>query len=118
MTIVGVAAGLVGGSALAKNYPVSEIRPLSEIKCNFRNNGSTEQCSDFNPPIKVAVGESFSAEGLRRVIRFVVATPTGENAADTLSRQWSCVAAETRDDLGQGQPHRIWLLIPRCVPLL
>ena len=29
-----------------------------------------------------------------------------------------CFAAETTDDLGEGQAHRVWLFIPRCIPAL
>jgi hypothetical protein len=68
------------------------------------------------------MGESFSAEGLRRVIRFVVATQVEEDYADrdrsVKKGQWFCMAAETSDDLVEKQPHRVWLFIPRCVPVL
>jgi hypothetical protein len=114
------------GSAAARDYRVSEIRPLGEVKCNFHNESSpssqTKPCSDFKAPAKVAVGEPFSAEGLRRVIRVVVASQLEKDSvrrdSPTDEGQWSCVAAETPDDLGEGQPHRVWLLIPRCVPVL
>jgi hypothetical protein len=114
------------GSAAARDYRVSEIRPLGEVKCNFHNESSpssqTKPCSDFKAPAKVAVGEPFSAEGLHRTIRFIVATQVEKdyqvpNGA-IKKGQYFCVAAETTDDLGEGQAHRVWLFIPRCIPAL
>jgi hypothetical protein len=103
-SIVALVAGFAIGSAGAKDYRVSEIQAIGEIRCNFHNEPSTEPCSDFKPPAKVAIGESFSAEGLRRVIRFVVATQVEEDYADRdrsiKKGQWFCRAAETSDDLG------------------
>jgi hypothetical protein len=96
----------------------SEIHPIAAVICNFRDESITEPCFDFKPPAKVAVGEIFSAEGLRRVIRFVVATRVEENDTErdrSMKGQWFCVAAETRDDLGENQAHRVWLSIPRCI---
>jgi hypothetical protein len=110
------------GSAGAKDYRVSEIQAIGEFRCNFHNEPSTQPCFDFKPPAKVAMGESFSAEGLRRVIRFVAATQVEEDYADrdrsVKKGQWFCMAAETSDDLVEKQPHRVWLFIPRCVPVL
>jgi hypothetical protein len=46
--IIALLAGLAMGSAGAKDYRVSEIQPIGEIKCNFHNEGSfsssTEPC--------------------------------------------------------------------------
>jgi hypothetical protein len=67
-SIAALVAGLAMSSAGAKDYRVSEIQAIGE-RCNFHNEPSTQPCSDFKPPAKVAMGESFSAEGLRRVIR-------------------------------------------------
>ena len=120
-SIAALVAGLAMGSAGAKDYRVSEIQAIGEIRCNFHNEPSTQPCSDFKPPAKVAMGESFSAEGLRRVIRFVVATQVEQDFADrdrsVKKGQWFCMAAETSDDLVEKQPHRVWLFIPRCVPV-
>jgi hypothetical protein len=124
--IIALVAGLAMGSAGGKDYRVSEIQPIGEIRCNFHNEGAslsgTEPCSDFKPPVRVAISESFSAEGLRRVIRVAVATQVEEDHADRdwsiKKGEWFCVAAETADDLGEKQPHRVWLFIPRCVPVL
>jgi len=120
-SIAALVAGLAMGSAGAKDYRVSEIQAIGEIRCNFHNEPSTQPCSDFKPPAKVVMGESFSAEGLRRVIRFVVATQVEEDFADrdrsVKKGQWFCMAAETSDDLVEKQPHRVWLFIPRCVPV-
>ena len=124
--IIALIAGLTMGGAGAKEYRVSEIQPLGEIRCNFHNEGSsvpsTQPCSDFKPPAKVAIGESFSAEGLHRTIRFIVATQVEKDYRvpnwSIKKGQYFCVAAETTDDLGEGQAHRVWLFIPRCIPAL
>jgi hypothetical protein len=83
---------------------------------------STKPCYDFKPPAKVAIGESFSAEGLRRVIRVVLATQVEQDYADPnwsiKKGEWFYMAAETADDLGENQPHRVWLFIPRCASVL
>jgi hypothetical protein len=123
-TIVTLLVGLAMVSVGTKDYRVSKVQPLGEIRCNFHDEGSsrssTEPCLDFKPPAKVAIGESFSAEGLRRTIRFIVAT---EVEKDYQVPNWSikkgqyfCVAAETTDDLAEGQAHRVWLFIPRFIP--
>jgi len=121
-SIAALVAGLAVGSAGAKDYRVSEIQAIGEIRCNFHNEPSTQPCSDFKPPAKVAIGESFSAEGLRRVIRIVLATQVEQDYADPnwsiKKGEWFCMAAETADDLGENQPHRVWLFMPRCAPVL
>jgi hypothetical protein len=123
-SIVILLAGVAMGSAGMKGYRVSKVQPLGEIRCNFHDEGSpprTEPCSDFKPPAKVAIGEAFSAEGLHRTIRFIVATQVEKDYQvpnESIKGQYFCVAAETTDDLGEGQAHRLWLFIPRCIPAL
>jgi hypothetical protein len=122
--IIALLASVVMGSIGTKVHFVLEAQALDEIRCNFHDEGSspgTAPCSDFKPPAKVAIDESFSAEGLRRTIRLIVATRAEEDYNELPNRsvekaQYSCVAAETHEDLGEGQAHRIWLFIPRCVP--
>jgi hypothetical protein len=121
-----LAVSLAIGGTNAKDFRVSEIRPIGQVKCNFHNQDSallaTKPCSDFKPPAKVAVGEPFSAEGLHRVIRFIVANQAEEGYElpnwSIKKGEYFCLAAETVDDLGAGQPHRIWLFIARCIPAL
>jgi hypothetical protein len=117
---------LLVGSIGTKEHFVPKVQTLGEIRCNFHDEGSspsTVPCSDFKPPAKVAIGESFSAEGLRRTIRFIVATQAEEEYSELPNRpvekaRYFCVAAETHEDLGEGQAHRVWLFISRCVPAL
>jgi hypothetical protein len=117
-------AGVAMGSVGMKGYRVSKAQPLGEMRCNFHDEGSspssTEPCLDFKPPAKVAIGESFSAEGLRRTIRFIVATQVEKDFqvpnGSIKKGQYFCVAAKTTDDLAEGQAHRVWLFIPRCIP--
>jgi hypothetical protein len=123
--IVALLAGVAMGSVGMKGYRVSKVQPLGEIRCNFHDEGSsprTEPCSDFKPPAKVAIGGAFSAEGLHRTIRFIVATQVEKDYRvpnwSIKKGQYFCVAAETTDDLGEGQAHRVWLFIPRCIPAL
>jgi hypothetical protein len=123
-SIVALLAGVAMGSVGMKGYRVSKAQPLGEMRCNFHDEGSspssTEPCLDFKPPAKVAIGESFSAEGLRRTIRFIVATQVEKDFqvpnGSIKKGQYFCVAAETTDDLAEGQAHRVWLFIPRCIP--
>ena len=123
--IIALLASVVMGSTGTKDHFVAEVQALGEIRCNFHDEGSspsTAPCSDYKPPAKVAIGESFSAEGLRRTIRFIVANQVEESYEipdwSIKKGEYFCVAAETVDDLGEGQPHRIWLFIPRCIPVL
>jgi hypothetical protein len=71
------------------------------------------RASISNHQRKSQLGESLSAEGVRRTIRFIVATQVEKDYQvpnwSIKNGQYFCVAAETTDDLGKGQAHCVWL---------
>ena len=71
--------------------------------------GAIRPCEAFTPPHKVAVGETFSAEGKTRQIGII--------RAAQVERDWICVAAETLEDIPVDKSRdRTWLAILKCKP--
>ena len=72
-----------------------------KVDCSqMKEGGAIRPCEAFTPPHKVAVGETFSAEGKTRQIGII-----------------RCVAAETLEDIPVDQSrNRIWLAITKCQP--
>ena len=81
-------------------------------------------CDTFTPPAKVALGESFSANGTTRRIGVIVASQAEKDmldyGLDVKKGEWTCVAAESAgnipSDENQGQ-NITWLFIRKCQPL-
>ena len=71
--------------------------------------GTTSPCKEFTPPPKVAVGETFSADGKTRQIGII--------RAAQIKGDWICVAAETLEDIPVDKSRdRTWLGILKCKP--
>ena len=71
--------------------------------------GATHPCEGFTPPPKVAVGETFSADGKTRQIGII--------RAAQVKADWICVAAETLEDIPVDKNRdRTWLAILKCQP--
>ena len=101
----------------AQELQVQWVEAINNIvKCNVYKNGwvtsSTGPCSDFMPPDTLAIGKQFSESGNIHTIRVITATRLE-------SGQWFCGAAESADDLNMygKQSQRVWLFIPKCIPV-
>lgn len=124
-TIALLAVAFLPSIAGARDYRVSAIVSFSSLRCNSYYNGwfttTTGPCSDFKPPSRVALGETFSERGRRHEIKIIIATQVEEDYDDGklfLKRgEWFCAAAETLDDLGDQQTSRTWLVMSKCVPI-
>ena len=80
-----------------------------KVDCSQMKTGATRPCEDFTPPPKVAVGETFSADGKTRQIGVIRAAQVKGN--------WICVAAETPEDIPVDKSRdRTWLAILKCKP--
>ena len=75
----------------------------------MKTGGATRPCEGFTPLRKVAVGETFSADGKTRQI--------GVIRAAQINGEWICVAAETSEDVPVDKSRdRTWLSILKCQP--
>jgi hypothetical protein len=118
------AVPLRGNSA---DYPVDEVGVLDgKILCLAHHNliitESSGPCDGFTPPLKVAVGQSFVANGERRTIGVVRATQVDKDfkdiGIDIKKGEWYCVAGQTVADLDvEHNSSALWLYIPRCQPI-
>ena len=62
--------------------------------------GATHPCEGFTPPPKVAVGETFSADGKTRQIGIIRAAQSEKDYLAGIKKgDWICVAAETLEDI-------------------
>jgi hypothetical protein len=88
----------------------SVVATDGKVACvQMKTGGATRPCEGFKPPSKVAVGESFSADGRTRQIGIIRAAQVGAD--------WICVAAETLEDIPMDKSHdRTWLAVPKCQP--
>jgi hypothetical protein len=113
--------------SIAADSPVREVRALDgKILCLAHHElivtESSGPCDGYTPPLKVAVGESFSADGKKRTIGVIQATQMDKDFKDTgidiKKGEWFCVAAETDADLDvEHNSSALWLYIPKCQPL-
>ena len=80
--------------------------------------GATHPCEGFTPPPKLAVGETFSAEGKTRQIGIIRAVQFEKDMAQGIKKgDWICVAAESSGDIPVDQSRdRTWLTIIKCQP--
>jgi hypothetical protein len=113
--------------AVAAANSVQEARPLDgKILCRSRSDWfiteSSGPCSGFTPPSKLAVGESFVANGKTRTIAVIEATQMEKDYKDdkieTKKGEWYCVAGETVADLDiEHNKNALWLYVPKCEPI-
>ena len=79
-------------------------------------------CKTFSRPAKVALGETFVADGQTRRIGVIIANQAEEDmltyGMDIRKGEWTCIAAETLDDVpSEEERDRTWLYIRKCEPL-
>jgi hypothetical protein len=118
---IGIAALLAAAASPAAAQDVqvqSAVAIDKKVDCAQMKSGATHPCEGFTPPPKVAVGETFSAEGKTRQIGIVRAAQSEKDLAQGIKKgDWICVAAETLEDIPVDQSRdRTWLTIAKCQP--
>ena len=111
---IGIAALLAAATSptAAQDVQVQSVVAIDgKIDCLQMKTGATHPCEGFTPPPKVAVGETFSADGKTRQIGII--------RAAQVKGEWICVAAETLEDIPVDKSRdRTWLAILKCKPAL
>ena len=112
---IGIAALLTAATSptAAQDLPVQSVVAIDgEVDCLQMKTGATRPCEGFTPPAKVAVGETFSADGKTPQIGIIRAVQV---AVD-----WICVAGETLEDTedipADKSLDRTWLAVMKCKP--
>jgi len=112
--MIGIAALLVAATSptAAQEVQVQSVVAIDgKVACSQMKTGATRPCEEFTPPLKVAVGETFSADGKTRQIGII--------RAAQVKGEWICVAAETLEDIPVDKSRdRTWLAILKCKPAL
>jgi hypothetical protein len=109
--IAGVLAATTSPAAAQDVQVQSVVAIDGKVVCSQIKTGATRPCEEFTPPPKVAVGETFSADGKTRQIGVIRAAQVKGN--------WICVAAETLEDIPVDKSRdRTWLAILKCKPAL
>ena len=107
--IAGVLAATTSPAAAQDVQVQSVVAIDGKVVCSQMKTGATRPCEEFTPPPKVAVGETFSADGKTRQIGVIRAAQVKGN--------WICVAAETPEDIPVDKSRdRTWLAILKCKP--
>jgi hypothetical protein len=111
---IGIAALLQAATSptAAQEVQVQSVEAIDgKVDCSQMKTGTTRPCEEFTPPPKVAVGETFSADGKTRQIGII--------RAAQVKGKWICVAAETLEDIPVDKSRdRTWLAILKCKPAL
>ena len=130
ITLLAIAAITPSASLIAEDFRVKSAAALDgKVQCFAHTSewvtASTGPCESFTSPPKVALGERFTANGNERQIGVIVATQAEEdmheNGLDVRKGEWTCVAAETLENIpsDENQSQNLtWLFIPRCQPEL
>jgi hypothetical protein len=109
---IGIAALLAAATSptAAQDVQVQSVVAIDgNVNCLQMKTGATRPCEGFTPPPKVAVGETFSADGKTRQIGII--------RAAQVKGEWICIAAETSEGIPVDQSRdRTWLAIPKCQP--
>ena len=100
---IGIAALLTAATSptAAQDLPVQSVVAIDgEVDCLQMKTGATRPCEGFTPPAKVAVGETFSADGKTRQIGIIRAAQSEKDYLAGIKKgDWICVAAETLEDI-------------------
>jgi len=128
MAGVAALALVAAGSAAAAEYPASEAQAIDgKIACFAHHDRlvktSSEPCNGFAPPAKLAIGESFTADGKRRTIGLIRATQAEEDMSgygvEIKKGDWTCIAGETPADLDlENNRAALWLYVAKCKPMV
>jgi hypothetical protein len=123
ITYIGIAIAALLAAATsptaAHDVQVQSVVAIDgKIDCLQMKTGATHPCEGFTPPPKVAVGETFSADGKSRPIGIIRAAQVEKDLAQDIKKgDWICVAAETLEDVPVDQSRdRTWLTILKCTP--
>lgn len=114
--------------AIAGDVRVEEVSVTGAIDCltsaDWFVTSTTGPCSNFVPPSRVRVGETFSANGKTFKIGIVIASQAEEDMlTDGLNikkGEWTCAAAEGEDQIPTGSDevrNRTWLNMRKCEPV-
>jgi hypothetical protein len=118
---IGIAA-LHASPTAAQDAQVQSVVAIDgKVDCLQIKTGATHPCEGFTPPPKLAVGETFSADGKTRQIGVILAHQAENDVQPygITKGEWICVAAETLEDIPVDQSRdRIWLKIRKCQPEL
>jgi len=124
--LLAIAALTSSTSLSANDVQVKSAAALDgKVKCLAHTSGwtanSTGPCHTFTPPAKLAVGERFVADGNERQIGVIVASQAEQDmlgyGMDILKGEWTCVAAETLEDIpsdANQDENLTWLFIRKC----
>jgi hypothetical protein len=118
---IGIIALLAAATSptTAQDVQVQSVVAIDgKVDCLQIKTGATHPCEGFTPPPKVAVGETFSADGKTRQIGIIRAVQFEKDMAQGIKKgDWICVAAETLEDLPVDESgNRTWLTIIKCQP--
>jgi hypothetical protein len=114
--------------AHAETYKVKVVEPIDGVlKCNWARDRLitvvSSSCDDFKRPARVALGETFQANGKSKTIRVIFADRMEKDIPDLKLKagDWTCVAAETVGDIpvmsGKSEHTGTWLWIAKCRPV-
>jgi len=120
---IGIAALLAAATSptAAQELQVQSVVAIDgKAACvQMKTGGATSPCEGFMPPPKVAVGETFSADGKTRQIGIIRAAQVEKDdmAQGIKKEDWICVAAETSEDIPVDKSRdRTWFAILKCKP--
>jgi hypothetical protein len=121
MAYIGITALLAAATTptAAQDVQVQSVVAIDgKVDCLQMKTGATHPCEGFTPPPKLAVGETFSAEGKTRQIGIIRAVQFEKDMAQGIKKgDWICVAAESPADIPVDQSRdRTWLTIIKCQP--
>ena len=114
------ASGVIAGDTR-----VEEVSVTGTIDCftttNWFVTSTTGPCSDFVPPSRVRVGESFNANDKKFKIGIIIASQAEEDllthGLNIKKGEWTCAAAETEDQIPTASDevrNRTWLHMRKC----
>jgi hypothetical protein len=118
---IGIAALLAAATSptAARDIRVQSVVSIDgKVDCFQMKTEDTRPCEGFTPPSKMAVGETFSADGKSRQIGIIRAVQFEKDMAQGINKgDWICVAAETSGDIPVDKSRdRTWLTIIKCKP--
>jgi hypothetical protein len=123
LSFLQILSGSIGDSQ-ARDVSAEEVTAIDgKIACFSQRNWFittvTGPCDNFGAPSPIRRGESFSAGGKTRKIGVLIASEAEKDmltyGMDIRKGEWTCVAAETANDLpSDDSSSRTWLYIRKC----
>jgi hypothetical protein len=114
--------------AQAETYKTKLVEPLNGVvACKWARDRwitvISSSCDDFKPPARIAIGETFQANGKTKTIKVIFADRMEKDIPELKLRagDWTCVAAESVSDIpvmsGKKDHTGTWLWIASCRPV-